>query len=178
MEKNESTSKEQKILSDDSEASAKLDAEDPYKSQDANYSLSALSDPLKERQDYPPQTVTWSTVINGNPFRFAYFLSYFGLPIGCLLGLILLLMTLEYPSFFTVLSIISLVTSSIILSGLYRFKRYAYVLLMISYYGYLVIDLVLFIVFLGKGAAVYFVQMIVMAPFIIYFSKRSDAYRM
>lgn len=78
----------------------------------------------------------WSTRINGKSFRYAWFVSYFFLPLSLMLNFVFLISCLSYSDpdlFYISLVIGSIIFSVMTFSGLFVFKHYSYICIQITF---------------------------------------------
>ena len=72
-----------------------------------------------------PTKVTWDTVINKKEFKFAWFISYIGLPINALFTFLEMVMIYQDIPALQVLGIIILLLDGITICGINSFKKYS-----------------------------------------------------
>ncbi len=123
--------------------------------------------------------IYWDTVINGMTFRLAWLISYIGLPIGLTLTLGLLFAT-HSVSLLTLILLVNFFITFLTFIGLYRFKRYSYISLMISYWLNLITSIITFFIFIpfvdARNIFGMLISVCITIPFIYYFYKRKNVF--
>lgn len=124
--------------------------------------------------------VHWNTVIDGHPFRYATFFSYIGIWIGILISIISLFVFYEMILTYVVI-IPFLIIQIFIASGLYRFNLRSYLTLMGLTWVSATLNFIAFCFSLFSASLPLIFSnlcsMIFVVLFLIYFQKRSKAYK-
>lgn len=120
--------------------------------------------------------VAWSTVIDGKSFKFAFFYSYVGLPIGFLFSFFLFIAASSSMKILAFVYLIQISVQLIIMTGLYKFKYYAYLILMINHIGAMFLNTILLMLLFKFDSISYIVQIITNSIIVYYFYSRGDAY--
>jgi len=123
--------------------------------------------------------VHWNTVIDGHSYRYATYMSYIGIWLGAIIGVIQTVLIMQY-SIIWILSIPSIILMIVAGIGLAEFKHYAYICLMITYWISFFVGLLLLVITApfsnGTESATYLFMIALQIPFIVYFYKRREAY--
>lgn len=140
-------------------------------------------DSLKELNNNESEAISnkvhWNTVIDGQPYRYATYMSYIGIWLGAIIGVIQTVLIMQY-SIIWILSIPSIILMIVAGIGLAEFKHYAYICLMITYWISFFVGLLLLVITApfsnGTESATYLFMIALQIPFIVYFYKRREAY--
>ena len=151
----------------------------PFEGATTTHVVDESIDSSKSEPENDDGKVHWSTVIDGHPFKFATFYSYVGVWIAVISTFISLIFLSEIPSLF-ILFLCYLLIQIACGIGLYRFKRYAYLILIVI--AWLAIGVSGFACMISLATedptTIFrkFLSCIAQIPFIVYFMKRSSAY--